>query len=167
MTHKEIFANPDHLPTFSSPAIEINMHRIPGLSNQFIYSNDDYFLMRPICPVKFWNSFTETRGHHDPLKAAFHCFQNCSIPKAVNPKSSLSILISKAQKPISKNRVLSLEIEKNFGNFFGLLPRDWTKIGGRFLTHHFKLKDRSLYLTNGTLYQNSMKWDLLGSLYGF
>ena len=108
-----------------------------------------------------------TRGHHDPLKAAFHCFQNCSIPKAVNPKSSLPIIISKAQKPISKNRVLSLEIEKNFGNFFGLLPRDWTKIGGRFLTHHFKLKDRSLYLTNGTLYQNSMKWDLLGSLYGF
>ena len=53
VTHKEIFANPDHLPTFSSPAIEINMHRIPGLSNRFIYSNDDFFLMRPICPVKF------------------------------------------------------------------------------------------------------------------
>ena len=31
------------------------MHRIPGLSNRFIYSNDDFFLMRPICPVKFWN----------------------------------------------------------------------------------------------------------------
>ena len=65
-----------------------------------------------------------TRVHHDPLKAAFHGFQNCSIQKALNPKSSLSILISKAQEQISKNRVLSLEIEKNFGNFFGLLPRD-------------------------------------------
>ena len=62
--------------------------------------------------------------HHDPLKAAFHGFQNCSIQKALNPKSSLSILISKAQEPISKNQVLSLEIEKIFGNFFGLLPRD-------------------------------------------
>ena len=45
------------MPTFSSPAIEINMHRIPGLSNRFIYSNDDFFLMRPICPVKFWIFF--------------------------------------------------------------------------------------------------------------
>ena len=81
-----------------------------------------------------------TRVHHDPLKAAFHRFQNCPIRKALNPKSSLSILISKAQEPISKNQVLSLEIEKIFGNFFGLLPRDWTKIGGRFLTDHFNEK---------------------------
>ena len=80
------------------------------------------------------------RVHYDPLKAAFHGFQNCSIRKALNPKSSLSILISKAQEPISKNQVLSLEIEKIFGNFFGLLPRDWTKIGGRFLTDHFNEK---------------------------
>ena len=59
VTHKDIFPNPDHLPTFSSPAIEINMHRIPGLSNRFIYSNDDLFLMRPICPGKFGNSVSD------------------------------------------------------------------------------------------------------------
>ena len=53
VTHKEIFPNPSHLPTFSSPAIEINFHRIPDLSNRFIYANDDVFLMRPICPGKF------------------------------------------------------------------------------------------------------------------
>ena len=52
VTHKEIF-DPKHLPTFSSPAIEINLHKIPGLSNRFIYANDDFFLMRPICPGKF------------------------------------------------------------------------------------------------------------------
>lgn len=52
VTHKEIF-DPKHLPSFSSPAIEINMHKIPGLSNRFIYSNDDFFLMRPICPDTF------------------------------------------------------------------------------------------------------------------
>lgn len=54
VTHQEIFDNPiSELPTFSSPAIEINMHKIPGLSNRFIYANDDYFLMRPICPDSF------------------------------------------------------------------------------------------------------------------
>ena len=31
VTHEQIFIEKGHLPSFSSPAIEINMHRIPGL----------------------------------------------------------------------------------------------------------------------------------------
>lgn len=42
--HKEIFPNSYDLPTFSSPAIESHLHRIPGLSERFIYFNDDVFL---------------------------------------------------------------------------------------------------------------------------
>ena len=41
VTHEEIFVNKSHLPTFSSPAIEAHIHRIPGLSQNFIYFNDD------------------------------------------------------------------------------------------------------------------------------
>nr|XP_061815141.1 N-acetylglucosamine-1-phosphotransferase subunits alpha/beta-like [Nerophis lumbriciformis] len=41
VTHKEIFLNHSHLPTFSSPAIESNLHRIPGIAQKFIYLNDD------------------------------------------------------------------------------------------------------------------------------
>jgi len=51
--HSEIFTNQSHLPTFSSPAIEINIHHIPGLSDRFIYLNDDFFMLRPICPSDF------------------------------------------------------------------------------------------------------------------
>ncbi|KAJ8980378.1 hypothetical protein NQ317_009372 [Molorchus minor] len=36
-----------NLPSFSSPAIECNLHRIPGLSRKFIYFNDDIFLGKP------------------------------------------------------------------------------------------------------------------------
>ena len=43
-----------------------------------------------------------TRGHHDTLKSVFHGFQNFSIWKALNPKGSFSIFISKAQDPIFK-----------------------------------------------------------------
>lgn len=35
-----------HLPTFNSHAIEAYVHKIPGLSEHFIYSCDDYFLAR-------------------------------------------------------------------------------------------------------------------------
>ncbi|XP_077401638.1 N-acetylglucosamine-1-phosphotransferase subunits alpha/beta-like [Vanacampus margaritifer] len=41
VTHQEIFLNQSHLPTFSSPAIESNLHRILGISQKFIYLNDD------------------------------------------------------------------------------------------------------------------------------
>ena len=36
------------LPTFSSHAIETRLHRVPGLSEHFIYLNDDVLLGRPL-----------------------------------------------------------------------------------------------------------------------
>lgn len=48
ITHKEIFKDQSALPTFSSPAIEMNLHHIPGLSDYFLYFNDDVFLGSPV-----------------------------------------------------------------------------------------------------------------------
>lgn len=53
VTHAEIFLESDCLPTFNSHAIELNLARIPGLSEEFIYSNDDTFLARPISIADF------------------------------------------------------------------------------------------------------------------
>lgn len=53
VTHAEIFPNPDHLPVFSSPAIEVHLHRIPGLSRRFVYFNDDVMLGAPVWPDDF------------------------------------------------------------------------------------------------------------------
>lgn len=39
VTHDEIYRNRSHLPTFSSPSIETNLHRISNLSERFIYLN--------------------------------------------------------------------------------------------------------------------------------
>lgn len=54
VTHEQIFKNTSHLPTFSSSAIEMNLHRIPGLSDYFVYFNDDVFLGRPVYPYDFY-----------------------------------------------------------------------------------------------------------------
>lgn len=51
--HEE-FIPQEYLPTFSSHAIEMNIHRIPGLSEQFVYFNDDMFLLRPFQPEDFF-----------------------------------------------------------------------------------------------------------------
>ncbi len=48
------FLPPEVLPTFSSHAIEMNLHRIPGLAEHFVYCNDDTFLLRPMPETAFF-----------------------------------------------------------------------------------------------------------------
>lgn len=43
-----------YLPTFNSNVIELNLHRIKGLSEHFVYFNDDMFLNRPVLPEDFF-----------------------------------------------------------------------------------------------------------------
>lgn len=45
-----------YLPTFSSHTIELNLQRIQGLSEQFVYWNDDTFLLRPMRPKDFFRN---------------------------------------------------------------------------------------------------------------
>ena len=52
--HTEIFADPSVLPTFNSHAIESQLHHIEGLSENFIYLNDDVFFARPVGPSQFF-----------------------------------------------------------------------------------------------------------------
>lgn len=50
----EDFIPREYLPTFSSHPIELNLHRIEGLSEQFVYFNDDFFLTAPVKPRDFF-----------------------------------------------------------------------------------------------------------------
>ncbi len=57
LTHEEIFPSIMDLPTFNSHAIECCLHKIPNLSEKFIYFNDDVFVNRP---AYFSDFFDET-----------------------------------------------------------------------------------------------------------
>ena len=46
----------EYLPTFSSHTIELNFHRIQGLSEQFVYFNDDTLLTAPVQPEDFFQN---------------------------------------------------------------------------------------------------------------
>jgi hypothetical protein len=61
VSHREIFGDTGRLPTFNSQAIESRLHRIPGLSEHFLYLNDDVFLGRPVTPDLFFTSGGLTR----------------------------------------------------------------------------------------------------------
>lgn len=49
------FMPKEHIPTFSSSAIESDMWRIDGLSERFLYSNDDLFTMEPMTEDDFFD----------------------------------------------------------------------------------------------------------------
>lgn len=54
VSHKEIFKDPDALPTFNSHAIESQLHHIEGLSEHFLYFNDDVMLGQEVLPQHFF-----------------------------------------------------------------------------------------------------------------
>lgn len=52
--HRDIFTDPDALPVFNSHAIESQLHHIDGLSDRYVYLNDDVFFLRPTDPELFF-----------------------------------------------------------------------------------------------------------------
>ncbi|SMX71614.1 Stealth protein CR4, conserved region 4 [Brevibacterium sp. Mu109] len=52
--HREIFSDPRVLPVFNSHAIESQLHHIPGLSDRYLYLNDDVLFLRPTDPELFF-----------------------------------------------------------------------------------------------------------------
>lgn len=53
--HRDIFPA-DALPTFNSHSIEARLHLVEGLSEHFLYLNDDCFLGQPVHPGQFFDS---------------------------------------------------------------------------------------------------------------
>lgn len=56
LVRHEDFIPREYLPTFNSNVIEFWLHRIEGLSERFVYFNDDTFLLRTVTPDRFFRN---------------------------------------------------------------------------------------------------------------
>ncbi|MER6916524.1 stealth conserved region 3 domain-containing protein [Streptomyces sp. NPDC000594] len=65
--HRDILPA-DALPVFNSHAIESRLHRIPGLSEHYLYFNDDVFINRPVRAEHFFHGNGIARIPLSPLK---------------------------------------------------------------------------------------------------
>ncbi|MEU9338111.1 stealth family protein [Streptomyces sp. NPDC048290] len=65
--HRDILP-PDALPVFNSHAIESRLHHIPGLSEHYLYFNDDVFINRPVTAGHFFHGNGIARIPFSPLK---------------------------------------------------------------------------------------------------
>ncbi|MER5211277.1 stealth conserved region 3 domain-containing protein [Streptomyces sp. NPDC002838] len=65
--HRELLPA-DALPVFNSHAIESRLHHIPGLSEHYLYFNDDVFINRPVQAEHFFHGNGIARIPLSPLK---------------------------------------------------------------------------------------------------
>jgi hypothetical protein len=124
--HREIF-DPKQLPTFNSHAIESRLHHIDGLSEQYLYLNDDVFFGRMVTPDVFFHAnglskFFTSRVHVD-LGAA----TAADVPVLAAGKNNRSLLekefgrflTSKLKHvPHSQLRSVLFEMEERFPEQF-------------------------------------------------
>ena len=56
VVHHEDFIPPQFLPTFNSVVIERYIHRIEGLSEHFVYFNDDFYIINHVSEERFFKN---------------------------------------------------------------------------------------------------------------
>lgn len=65
------------LPTFNSTAIEMFLHRIPGISDRFLYGNDDMFPLSPLSESDFFENDVPCQHHVEaPFPQSPNIFHN-------------------------------------------------------------------------------------------
>ena len=123
--HSEIVAS-EYLPTFNSHVIESCLHKIPDLSEHYVYFNDDVLLLRAVTPTDF---FTETG-----LALGF-------ISSAIIPNAPVSDLDTPSIQAIKNSREM---IFGEFGCFFS-----------RKFSHTFHPQLKSVACTNEKTFTKS------------
>lgn len=108
----------EYLPTFSSIPIELNMHRIEGLSEHFVYFNDDMFLTQPVSPSDFFeNGLPKYCAVAEPLKNygynGVFLHQQFSVMGIINGYFNLQTCIEKNPECWFNNKISKKEIKLN------------------------------------------------------
>lgn len=126
VNHKD-FIPLDALPTYSSPAIEMCLHNIKGLSEHFVYFNDDMFLIRNVkkndffingLPVEY---FEESPCFHIGNSMYEHWMRNALfiVNKHFNKHAQVKLNKKKWFKYISKSSFINTLLSYPWKSYVG------------------------------------------------
>ncbi|WP_323378707.1 stealth family protein [Streptomyces smaragdinus] len=123
VSHREIFRDPDMLPTFNSHAIESQLHHVEGLSEHFLYFNDDVFLGRETLPQDFFLANGIAKFFPSPALVPLGAPGDEDVPVSVAAKNNRALIERKfGATPVQKmkhtphalRRSVLEEIEREF-----------------------------------------------------
>ncbi|MFC4021900.1 stealth conserved region 3 domain-containing protein [Micromonospora sp. GCM10011542] len=123
VSHREIFADPSVLPTYNSHAIESQLHHIEGLSEHFLYFNDDVFLGTDVLPGDFFLANGISRFFPSPALVPPGTATAEDIPSSAAGKNNRALIaerfgtvLSRKMKhmPHALRRSVLWEIEREF-----------------------------------------------------
>lgn len=121
------FRDVDGLPTFNSHAVECQLQHIDGLSEHFLYSNDDMFFARPVRPSMFFSPAgisrfieADTRigpGHNNERRSGF---ENAARVNRELLADRFGHVITRhlEHTPVPLRRSVLLEMEEEFATDF-------------------------------------------------
>ena len=131
-----------YLPTFNSNTIELNVHRIAELSEQFVLFNDDMFLLRPVGPDFFYNHgnpvlatdlrYPRAVGYNNWSRLLFNDY--CVLQRSFNVRKSIWGNRNKWFSPCK------LGIKRSRQNFICYLANKTIPVGiyGHLIQPHLK-----------------------------
>lgn len=105
VAHRDYIPEP-YLPTFNSNVIELWLHRIPGLSEQFVLFNDDMFLTAPVEPADFFQNGL-------PCESAL-----LDMAVASGPEDCLPHMLLNNFSLINRHFIKKQVLKENAGKFF-------------------------------------------------
>lgn len=151
--HSKIFLESDHLPTFNSHAIEANLHRVPGLSEHYIYLNDDVLFGAEVSQEDFFTQRGKIRMHFSKHRVPMGAPEadECAYDSAWrNTNTLLNTLFGNEERfklahaPFPFTKTLVNRIESSFPEIFRevsshkfRVPTDYTITNG--LIQYFAL----------------------------
>jgi hypothetical protein len=129
--HTELFGGLGTLPTFNSHAIGARLHHIEGLSEQYLYFNDDVFLGRELLPQTFFQSngvskfflSNSTLGLSDPSVAPGHENARRNVADLLARDFGTTPTRVFFHTPIPQRRSLMFELEDRYRPQFELTWR--------------------------------------------
>ena len=148
--HRDLFAGRGVLPTFNSHAIESQLHHIPGLSDHYLYLNDDVFFGRPVGPGRFFAGNGLAYFFPSTAKLGLGVTGSFDRPVMSGGKNNRDLIHKTFDRvitnkfkhvPITQRRDVLLDLEERFADEFaetaGHQFRDPTDISIVSSLHHY------------------------------
>lgn len=181
ISHKD-FIDEQYLPTFNSHVIESYLHKIPNLSENFIYMNDDCFIWKQLDASDFFSPGGISFSRFEPIKNVYGIRPDPTSPgwknAAINSNNLLNeINLAKGvsfhlHTPFALKKSILFDLEEKFKKEYSAFrvnkTRELNDISTvSFLYHHYAIQNGKAMIYNEpqSLNVNSSNKNSLNNLF--